>query len=161
MVYFLSSALWGLLFCHTRLSGYSTRLLSFWIITILIISSFQTLSVDALRYTRGYEDYNLNQNASAENPLDYWGEWSNHSYHPSPKNWRMPVYTLFLDRFVNGDPFNDNANGTIYEHDPTSTNLRHGGDITGLVDSLDYLQGMGIKVGNVLFQTFDIQLAKI
>lgn len=53
----------------------------------------------------------------------------------------MPFYTLFLDRFVNGDPSNDNANDTMYEHDLTSSILRHGGDITGLGDSLDYLQG--------------------
>jgi len=51
-----------------------------------------------------------------------------------------------LDRFVNGDPTNDNANGTIYEMDDQETQLRNGGDIKGLMNSLDYLQGMGIKV---------------
>ena len=51
-----------------------------------------------------------------------------------------------MDRFVNGDPTNDNANGTAWEHDPTGTQLRHGGDIKGLVDSLDYLHGLGIRV---------------
>ena len=50
-----------------------------------------------------------------------------------------------LDRFVNGDPTNDNANGTAWEHDLTGTQLRHGGDIKGLQDTLDYLTGMGIK----------------
>ena len=50
-----------------------------------------------------------------------------------------------LDRFVNGDPTNDNINGTAWEHDLTGTQLRHGGDIQGLVDTLDYLTGMGIK----------------
>jgi len=50
-----------------------------------------------------------------------------------------------LDAFVNGDPTNDNANGTQFEHDILQTQLRHGGDIQGVIDSLDYLQGMGIK----------------
>ncbi|KKY35779.1 putative glycosyltransferase family 5 protein [Diaporthe ampelina] len=50
-----------------------------------------------------------------------------------------------LDKWVNGDPSNDNANGTLFEQDVWSTQLRHGGDIQGLVDSLDYIQGMGIK----------------
>lgn len=50
-----------------------------------------------------------------------------------------------LDRFVNGDPTNDDANGTAWEHDLTGTQLRHGGDIKGLQDTLDYLGGMGIK----------------
>lgn len=58
----------------------------------------------------------------------------------------MPFYSLFLDRFVNGDPSNDNSNGTAFEVDMLSTQLRVGGDIAGLVDTLDYLQGMGIKV---------------
>ena len=43
------------------------------------------------------------------------------------------------------DPTNDNANGTQFEHDPLSTQLRHGGDIKGLENTLDYLQGMGIR----------------
>ncbi|KAK0729653.1 hypothetical protein B0H67DRAFT_559297 [Lasiosphaeris hirsuta] len=99
----------------------------------------------SLPYLPEHEDYNLNQNKTATSPLDYWGEWPDHEYHPSPENWRMPFYSLFLDRFVNGDPSNDNANGTAFEVDILSTQLRAGGDIDGLVDSLDYLQGMGIK----------------
>lgn len=52
---------------------------------------------------------------------------------------------LFLDKFANGDPSNDDINGTVFEHDTLQTQLRHGGDIQGLLDSLDYIQGMGIK----------------
>lgn len=75
------------------------------------------------------------------------GEWgAGHEYRPSPDNWRVPFYTLFLDRFVNGDPYNDNINGTSFEHDLNSNQMRHGGDLQGLIDTLDYLQGMGIKV---------------
>ena len=88
----------------------------------------------------------LNTNQTATNPLDYSGQWENHEYQPSPENWRFPVYTIFLDRFVNGDPTNDDANGTAYEHDLISNQFRNGGDVKGLMDSLDYLQGMGIKV---------------
>ena len=100
----------------------------------------------ALRYDPQEVLYNINTNETATDPLDYWGQWENHSFHPSPSNWRMPMYTLMLDRLANGDPTNDDANGTQYEHDLGQTQLRHGGDITGLKDSLDYLQGMGIKV---------------
>lgn len=97
-------------------------------------------------YDESLVDYNVNTNKSATNPADYWGEWSDHKYHPSPENWRFPFYTLFMDRFVNGDPTNDNINGTTFEHDLNSNQMRHGGDVAGLVDTLDYLQGMGIKV---------------
>lgn len=104
----------------------------------------------ALRYDPGQVAFNLNSNQTATDPLDYAGIWENHDFYPSPSNWRMPFYTIMLDRFVNGNPSNDNANGTQYEHDITQTQLRHGGDIRGLEDSLDYLQGMGIKVSERL-----------
>lgn len=39
------------------------------------------------------------------------------AFQPSPVNWRFPFYTLMLDRFINGDPSNDDANGTAWEHD--------------------------------------------
>lgn len=98
-------------------------------------------------YDEAFIRYNINENKTATNPADYWGTWPNHTYHPSPKNWRFPFYTLFLDRFVNGDPTNDNINGSYFEHDLNSNQMRHGGDVAGLLDTLDYLQGMGIKVG--------------
>ncbi|KZF22864.1 glycosyltransferase family 5 protein [Xylona heveae TC161] len=99
----------------------------------------------SLRYDPAYEDWNLNTNKTAIDPLDYWGEWENHTYTPSPENWRMPFYSFFLDRFVNGDPANDDINGTAWEHDLYGTQLRYGGDVDGLKASLDYLQGMGVK----------------
>lgn len=100
----------------------------------------------ALRYDPSFEEWNLNTNKEATNPLDYTGTRTGHDYMPSPDNWRFPFYTVMLDRWVNGDPSNDNANGTLFEQDIWSTQLRHGGDVQGLVDSLDYIQGMGIKV---------------
>ena len=102
--------------------------------------------VCSLRYDPSQVLYNINTNQTAEDVTQYWGEWPNHTFTPSPSNWRLPFYTVLLDRFVNGDPTNDNANGTQYEHDITQTQLRHGGDIKGLQDSLDYIQGIGIKV---------------
>lgn len=100
----------------------------------------------ALRYDPAFEEWNLNTNKEATSPLDYTGTRIGHKYMPSPDNWRFPFYTVMLDRWVNGDPSNDNANGTLFEQDIWSTQLRHGGDVQGLVDSLDYIQGMGIKV---------------
>jgi alpha-1,3-glucan synthase len=39
----------------------------------------------------------------------------------------------------------DNANETAFEHDLMQTQLRGGGDVMGLIDSLDYIQGIGAK----------------
>ena len=91
-------------------------------------------------------DWKFNTNQQTVDPLEYSGEWKGHVYTPSPENWRFPFYTLILDRFVNGDPTNDDINGTTFEHDLMSNQLRCGVDLSGLVESLDYLQGMGIKV---------------
>jgi alpha-1,3-glucan synthase len=107
---------------------------------------YSTPFVQSLRYNPNETDWNLNTNQSATNPLDYSGTWQNHNFHPSPTNWRFPFYTLFLDRFVNGDPSNDDINGTLFEQDMMGTTMRHGGDLAGLVDTLDYIQGFGIKV---------------
>ncbi|KAF2765531.1 hypothetical protein EJ03DRAFT_330849 [Teratosphaeria nubilosa] len=98
-------------------------------------------------YDEAYLDWNLNVNQQASGPLEYYAPaWpDNHTYMASPTNWRMPFYSFFLDRFVNGDPANDNINGTSWEHDVYGTQLRHGGDMKGLQDSLDYLHGMGIR----------------
>jgi alpha-1,3-glucan synthase len=114
---------------------------SLWWVFLLLISAASTLRFDPEQV-----GFNLNENETATDPLDYWGEWTNHSFHPSPDNWRIPFYSLFLDRFVNGDPTNDDANGTQFEHDLTSNQMRHGGDVLGLIDSFDYIVGMGVKV---------------
>lgn len=106
-----------------------------------------TADIWALQYDYSQVLYNINTNQTAKDATQYWGEWLDHAFTPSPSNWRLPFYTVLLDRFVNGNPTNDNANGTQYEHDVTQTQLRHGGDVKGLQDSLDYLQGMGVKVG--------------
>jgi len=111
---------------------------------LLFILSFTRPSA-ALQFDQQYLSYNLNQNQTATDVADYSGTWENHVYFPSPENWRIPFYTLFLDKFVNGDPTNDDINGTAFEHDIMQTQLRHGGDLRGLIDSLDYIQGMGIE----------------
>ncbi|KAI9890686.1 MAG: Cell wall alpha-1,3-glucan synthase ags1 [Vezdaea aestivalis] len=112
---------------------------------LAVFFSFCFRLTDGLRYHPDEADWNLNQNQNTINPLEYWGEWENHTYNPSPANWRFPFYTIFLDKFVNGDPTNDDANGTYFEHDIMGNQLRHGGDLQGFIDALDYIQGMGIK----------------
>jgi alpha-1,3-glucan synthase len=85
----------------------------------LLVLSLLSLPSTALRFQQQYMDYNLNQNQTAVEVADYSGIWENHSFYPSPTNWRMPFYSLFLDKFANGDPSNDDINGTMFEHDMT------------------------------------------
>lgn len=50
-----------------------------------------------------------------------------------------------MELTLSRDPTNDNANGTQFEHDLLSNQLRNGGDVKGLEDTLDYIQGMGVR----------------
>lgn len=68
---------------------------------LLVVFALITLVV-GLRYDPDQVGYNINENVTATDPLDYWGQWPDHEFHASPINWRMPMYTLFIDRFVNG-----------------------------------------------------------
>ena len=56
-------------------------------------------------------------------------------------------YFVMTDRFANGDPAND-AGGLVGDRlvtglDPTDTGFFHGGDLRGVIDRLDYIEGLG------------------
>ena len=57
------------------------------------------------------------------------------------------VYFVLPDRFENGDSANDRGGwrGGRLDHgfDPTHKGFYHGGDLKGLTDRLDYIQGLG------------------
>jgi glycosidase len=60
---------------------------------------------------------------------------------PSP-DWREQViYFVFTDRFDDGDPTNNDQGAN--EYDPTKTSHYSGGDLQGIIDQLDYIQGLG------------------
>lgn len=53
------------------------------------------------------------------------------------------IYLITPDRFVNGDPENDALPEMKEKPNRADKNGRHGGDIRGIINSLDYLQKMG------------------
>jgi len=53
------------------------------------------------------------------------------------------IYLITPDRFVNGNPANDAVAGMKELPNRAHMNGRHGGDIQGIKNSLDYLSGMG------------------
>ncbi len=55
------------------------------------------------------------------------------------------MYLLMPDRFANGDTLNDVINGMREKANRTNKDGRHGGDITGIMNHLDYLADMGIR----------------
>lgn len=53
------------------------------------------------------------------------------------------MYLITPDRFVNGDTSNDNIPGMLEKTNRSYKGGRHGGDIRGIINSLDYLHDMG------------------
>jgi glycosidase len=63
---------------------------------------------------------------------------ANAHYTPSPKDWRKEIiYSVMLDRFGRSEPHQGWG-------DPAAANTRHGGNIRGAIDRLDYLKGLGV-----------------
>ncbi len=51
------------------------------------------------------------------------------------------IYFVMTDRFANGDPLNDDQGSG--EFDPANGAKYSGGDLQGIIDQLDYIQGLG------------------
>lgn len=54
------------------------------------------------------------------------------------------IYLLMPDRFTNGDPANDNMPGMLEKADRSNPDGRHGGDIKGISEHLDYISDLGV-----------------
>lgn len=54
------------------------------------------------------------------------------------------IYLITPDRFSDADTSNDNIAGTLETHPNNSPNGRHGGDIQGIINHLDYFNELGV-----------------
>lgn len=54
------------------------------------------------------------------------------------------VYLIMPDRFANGDPSNDSNPDLQEKADRSHKGGRHGGDIAGVIQNLDYLEELGV-----------------
>jgi len=54
------------------------------------------------------------------------------------------IYLIMPDRFANGDTTNDNIAGMQEQVNRSKPDCRHGGDIQGILDHLDYLKEFGV-----------------
>lgn len=55
------------------------------------------------------------------------------------------MYLVTPDRFANANPANDNVAGMVDLLDRTGKDKRHGGDIQGIIEHLDYIQQLGFS----------------
>jgi glycosidase len=56
------------------------------------------------------------------------------------------IYLITPDRFANGNPHNDSMPDVIEKVNRSSKNGRHGGDLQGMRDHLDYIASMGFTM---------------
>ena len=54
------------------------------------------------------------------------------------------MYLIMPDRFANGDSSNDSQPGLTEKVNRSLPNGRHGGDLRGIINNLDYLQNLGV-----------------
>jgi neopullulanase len=54
------------------------------------------------------------------------------------------IYLVMPDRFANGDPGNDNMEGMLESANREDPNGRHGGDLKGIRERLDYIDDLGV-----------------
>lgn len=91
----------------------------------------QTLS---LRFAKGQETF--------ERPFPILGRKP--GWKPGGLDASDVVYLVFPDRFANGDPSNDNVAGMLQGLERDSLLGRHGGDLQGVMDRLDYIADLGM-----------------
>lgn len=53
------------------------------------------------------------------------------------------ILLIMPDRFANGDPKNDNTPESLEKANRANESGRHGGDIQGIINNLDYIQSLG------------------
>ncbi|SMP34107.1 glycoside hydrolase family 13 protein [Chryseobacterium profundimaris] len=53
------------------------------------------------------------------------------------------MYLIMPDRFANGDEKNDSSSNLIEKANRNLPNGRHGGDLRGIINNLDYIQNLG------------------
>ena len=53
------------------------------------------------------------------------------------------IYLIMSDRFANGNPNNDSTNDTTDKVNRSKIDGRHGGDIQGIINNLDYIKELG------------------
>lgn len=92
-----------------------------------------TLTINLTRYNRIHTSVNYEIKARESRPLL-------DSFNASDV-----IYLLMPDRFANGDPTNDSHPSVSEKSNRTDKDGRHGGDIKGIIDHLDYLEELGVS----------------
>nr|WP_319400235.1 glycoside hydrolase family 13 protein [uncultured Carboxylicivirga sp.] len=104
---------------------------------------FLYLNID--KYTKA-GTFDLNFTRKGKNVLSYSYELKNRREGSSARegyNTSDVIYLITPDRFANGNPDNDNVDGMKEQSNRKDLNGRHGGDLQGIINHIDYIDNMG------------------
>lgn len=114
----------------------------------LTVTAITTLSVLALGFVSCSDDEGGGQSQdagafdAAEGPdAGDAGDTGGEPTSRSPDWSEQIIYFVMIDRFANGDPSNDDQGAG--EYDPTRNSHFSGGDLRGIIEQLDYIEGLG------------------
>lgn len=105
---------------------------------------FLTLDIDSKTAKAGKFEILLKQINKADISISY--ELKNRMPNSAQRegfNSSDVIYLLMPDRFANGDPTNDNIDSQPEKANRSMDNGRHGGDLKGIQDHLNYIKELG------------------
>ena len=103
---------------------------------------FVYLTIDESAPTGSFDLVFSNDGTTLSHPFEL-RERSNDPDHVKRYTAEDVIYLLTPDRFANGDPDNDSVDGYSDLPNRSEPYGRHGGDLAGISNALDYIAGMG------------------
>ncbi|MDG1762203.1 MAG: glycoside hydrolase family 13 protein [Flavobacteriaceae bacterium] len=102
------------------------------------------VDLDLSQQQAGELTINLIKEGQVQTSLNY--EIKSRDKQPKLKSFNASdvIYLLIPDRFANGVPSNDAHSSVIEQPNRADKDGRHGGDIKGIIEHLDYLEELGV-----------------
>ena len=107
-------------------------------------SNYLFVDLDLTRKKSGELKINLIKNGQVHSTFKY--EIKTRDQHTNKESFNSSdvIYLLMPDRFANGDYSNDSHSSVSEKTNRNDKDGRHGGDIKGIIDHLDYLEDLGV-----------------
>lgn len=107
-------------------------------------SNYLFVDLDLTRKKSGELKINLIKDGKVHSSINY--EIKTRDQHTNKESFNSSdvIYLLMPDRFANGDSSNDIHSSVSEKTNRNDKDGRHGGDIKGIIDHLDYLEDLGV-----------------
>lgn len=107
--------------------------------------NYQFVTIDTRDVPPGKFDFSFSKEGKEAFNRSYeFKKRSENSAHRQGFDASDAIYLIMPDRFANGDESNDSSAKMKEKADRSKPGGRHGGDIQGVIDHLDYLEDLGV-----------------